>query len=149
MLNPMGDKNGATHRRQEGTRHLPVTTARGKLENGKYLEKYTPYYHAFRTYLLYFGVCYALVRCNQPHDDGGNSKRFLREGWLGPTLDGADDQWRELRESLPLICAAIAGHGLLSLLVRETNPSAIGTAVQVNKKYREVRSLIRVLAKQQ
>eukprot|EP00904_Undaria_pinnatifida_P013239 jgi/Undpi1/9045/HiC_scaffold_26.g11505.m1 len=48
--------------------------------------------------------------------------RFLREGWLGPTLDGADDQWRELRESLPLIFAAIVGHGVLSFLVRLTCP---------------------------
>ncbi|CBJ31068.1 Glycerol:H+ symporter [Ectocarpus siliculosus] len=48
--------------------------------------------------------------------------RFLRQGWLGQTLDGADDQWRELRDSLPLLFAAIAAHGLLSLLVRKTCP---------------------------
>lgn len=47
-------------------------------------------------------------------------KRFLREGWLGPTFDSADDQWRELRESLPLLFAAAAAHGLLSLVVRKT-----------------------------
>lgn len=52
-----------------------------------------------------------------PLDGNG---RFLRDGWLGPTFDSADDQWRELRESLPLISAAIAAHGLLSLLVRKT-----------------------------
>lgn len=39
---------------------------------------------------------------------------------MGPTLDGADDQWRELRESMPLLFAAVAAHGLLSLLVRKT-----------------------------
>lgn len=50
--------------------------------------------------------------------------RFLREGWLGPTLDGADDQWRELRENLPLICGAIIAHGLLSLIVRKLSPDA-------------------------
>eukprot|EP00903_Cladosiphon_okamuranus_P006699 g6538.t1 len=49
-------------------------------------------------------------------------RRFLRQGWLGPTFDGADDQWRELRESLPLLFAAIAGHGLLSFIVRKTCP---------------------------
>lgn len=61
--------------------------------------------------------------------------RFLREGWLGPTFDGADDQWRELRESLPLLLAAAAAHGLLSLLVRKTcpreeAPKVISTAPQ-------------------
>ena len=69
-------------------------------------------------------------------------KRFLRQGWLGPTLDGADDQWRELRESLPLIFAAIVGHGLLSLLVRETNPPPSGTSVQVKTSRRERKCLI-------
>ncbi|CAM9625716.1 unnamed protein product, partial [Hapterophycus canaliculatus] len=58
--------------------------------------------------------------------------RFLRDGWLGPAFDSADDQWRELRESLPPISAAIAAHGLLSLLVRKTCPTEEAHEVSVS-----------------
>lgn len=85
-------------------------------------------------------VCFVQSTRPNPNDDGYVKKRFLRQGWLGPTLDGADDQWRELRESLPLIFAAVVGHGLLSLLVRKTNPSPHRSAVQVKTSRRGIKS---------
>ncbi|CAM9342054.1 unnamed protein product [Ascophyllum nodosum] len=67
---------------------------------------------------LWLAKCKAHAKC-----DG-----FLREGWLGPTRDTGDDQWRELRENLPLIWVVIAAHGILSFLVRKSCPDDGGEA---------------------
>jgi protein-cysteine N-palmitoyltransferase HHAT len=105
-------------------------------------ERYAVFYSLYLAALLCV-VVYTMVWGIWARADGWRSlcatewgcARFVRPAWpravssLG--MDFADDQWREYRSNLPILCALMLGHAALSRAVRavaaDTSSATVGS----------------------